>query len=321
MTFRAASKPSVHTLRAYHADLAMLQRLLAYELGSHVDELSTEDLTVVNLRAVFAAHAGKHAKNSIARFASTVSGLCDFLVKEGTLTGNPMAGVARPKVDRGAPKAFSSEAVDRLIEVLQSGQIPARRPWPQRDYAVIATLAVTGLRASEIRDLNIGDLEGADGERHLAVRLGKGSKTRFVPIDPRLETVVNAYLFGRRQRFPQLHTTTRRASPTDPLTWFARTAPLLVNDSGHRLTVSGLNHLVHRAYRAAGIDSERAVGSMTHALRHSFATRLVENGASAMELMDLLGHESLQTSQRYLSTRPENLRAATRSNPVYARLR
>jgi site-specific recombinase XerD len=78
--------------------------------------------------------------------------------------------------------------------------------------------------------------------------------------------------------------------------------------------------LVHRAYRAAGIDSQRAAGAMTHALRHTFATRLVENGASAVELMDLLGHGSLQTSQRYLSTRPENLRAAARSNPVYASL-
>jgi site-specific recombinase XerC len=177
LTHRQAAKPSPHTLAAYRSDLAAVQALLAQHVKAPADRLSTADLTVANMRAVFAAYAGDHAKASIARAISTTSGLCDFLVEEDTLAGNPMAGVARPKVTRAAPKALSAEAVDQLIDVLQTGQIPARRPWPQRDYAVIATLAVTGLRAAELRELNIGDLEGSPTERHLAVRHGKGDKT------------------------------------------------------------------------------------------------------------------------------------------------
>lgn len=81
-----------------------------------------------------------------------------------------------------------------------------------------------------------------------------------------------------------------------------------------------LTRIVQRAYRAAGINSHRPTGALVHALRHTFATTLIENGATAIEVMGLLGHASLSTTQRYLATRPDQLRAAVAANPLHARI-
>ncbi len=317
-------KPSPHTVRAYRADLAGITALLAVQLGRPATDLTTDDLSAANLRAVFAAFADTHAKASTARAWSVWNRLCDHLVVDGVMEGNPMAAVGRPRVARGAPQAFTEADIDRLLEVLKSGQIPARRPWPIRDYAVITTLAVTGLRASELIALTLGDVEGAPGQRQIAVRHGKGDKYRAIPVDPRLDDLLTAYLADRWRRFPVGRRGSRSssASSTEPDPWTAghpRTS-LFAGSGGDPLTVSQLEYLVTKAYTAAGINSHRPPGALIHALRHTFATRLIENGVTAVELMGLLGHASLQTTQRYVATRPDHLRTAVAANPAYRSL-
>jgi integrase/recombinase XerD len=96
--------------------------------------------------------------------------------------------------------------------------------------------------------------------------------------------------------------------------------PLWVDNNGDRLTIGKLEYLVRRAYKAAGINSHRPAGALIHALRHTFATRLVENGVSSVEVMSLLGHADLQTTQRYVATRPDHLRSAVAANPALRQL-
>ncbi len=316
VTSLRTAKPSRHTLLAYEADLRQVAALMT-EPADPNSELTLAALNVATLQEAFAAYADTHAKASVVRAWSTWNRLCDHLVVLGWLAGNPMAAVGKPKLPRSVPHAFTDDDMRRLVETVRHG-VPVgrgRQPWPQRDYALITTLAVTGLRRSELLALTIGDLEGLPGQMQVAVRHGKGDKYRAVPIDPRLEHLLTGYLVSRWQRFPLKG----RSRPDDP--WSAPPAtPLWLGDQGQPMTSPQLTYLVQRAYRAAGINSQRPPGTLVHALRHTFATSLLENGASAVEVMGLLGHASLQTTQRYLATRPDQLRAAVRSNPIYAQL-
>lgn len=316
LTSLRTAKPSRHTLLAYEADLRHVAALMR-EPGNPEAELTVATLNVATLQEAFAAYADTHAKSSVVRAWSTWNRLCNHLVVLGWLAGNPMAAVGKPKVPKSVPHAFTDDDMRRLVETVSRG-VPVgrgRERWPQRDYALITTLAVTGLRRSELLALNIGDVEGLPGQMQVAVRHGKGDKYRAVPIDPRLEHLLSSYLTSRWLRFP----IKGRVRPDDP--WSAPPAtPLWLGDQGKPMTSPQLTYLVQRAYRAAGINSQRPPGALVHALRHTFATSLLENGASAVEVMGLLGHASLQTTQRYLATRPDQLRAAVRSNPVYGQL-
>ena len=311
LTALRAGKPSPHTITAYAADLRRVAALLDPDPAT----LSVADLDVSRLQRGFAAYADTHAKSSTARAWSTWNRLCTYLVLAGDLSGNPMAGVAKPRVPAPAPRAFTDTDMAALLDVLIAGRIPARYPWPIRDYAVITTLAFTGLRRAELLALSVGDLEGSPGAKLIAVRHGKGDKYRAIPIDPRLEHLIETYLADRWTRFP----TPGRAAPTDPWSAPPQTA-LWAGDKGTALTSAQLTRIVTRAYRAAGINSHRPEGALVHALRHTFATTLIENGATAIEVMGLLGHASLSTTQRYLATRPDHLRTAIRALPLQAKL-
>ena len=306
-----AGKPSRHTLTAYAADLRLVSGLLAED----PDTLSVADLTVARLSGGFAAYADTHAAASTARAWSTWNRLCARLTQLGALAGNPMDGVPRAKVPRPGPHAFTDTDMSTLLDTVRDGRVPARYPWPDRDLAILGTLALTGLRRSELLALTIDDLEGAPGARVLAVRHGKGSKFRAIPIGAPLEALLGAYLDQRWARFP----TSGRPSPGDPFSAPAR-SPMWVGDKGRPMTSDQLAHLVERAYRAAGINTRRPEGALVHALRHTFATSLIEHGASLVEVQQLLGHASLATTQIYLATRPDQLRGAVAANPLNTQL-
>lgn len=310
MTARRSAKPSQHTVAAYAADL----RGVAGFMCSDAAEVPLTGVDARWLQSAFAAFADTRAKASVARAWSTWNQLFQHLVAAGDAPGNPMAAVPKARVPKSAPHAFTESDMAALIDTLANGRIPARNPWPIRDYAIITTLAVTGLRRGELLDLTIGDLEGPEGARIIAVRHGKGDKYRAVPVDPRLEALITAYLADRWVRFPSRGRSSEAPWQVPPRT------PLWVGDGGEAMSTGQLARLVERAYRAAGINSHRPPGALVHALRHTFATALIENGATAIEVMGLLGHASLQTTQRYLATRPDQLRDAVRSNPVYSRL-
>jgi len=147
---------------------------------------------------------------------------------------------------------------------------------------------------------------------------GKGGKDRRVPIESALVELLERYLDGRATRFPA--TVKRRSSPGGGLAAWPSAAPLFVGADGDRITRGTLQYRVLRAFRRAGIDSDRARGALVHGLRHTFATELANADVSVYTLMKLLGHESMVTSQRYVTAAGTETRTAAAQNKLYGLL-
>jgi integrase/recombinase XerC len=283
---RAVRKPSVHTLQAYRRDLTLILALLP----------DPEDLSPRSLRAAFARFAKDRAPASVYRAWSTWNSFFTFLVTEGIVAGNPMPAVDKPRVAAPSPKPLRGEDTpERLLAAVSGKDERQRDPWPERDLLVLALGLCAGLRLSELLALRTGSFVGRPGERRVEV-LGKGGRPRSVPIEPGLDAVVEAYLASRRLRVGR------------------GTDVLLVDRRGAPLRKGGLQYLVSSCYRRAGIGDRVPRGAQLHALRHTFATRLAEDGANASEIMRLLGHGSLTTSQNYIEVTAAQQRAAVRAN-------
>jgi len=300
---RMPRKHSAHTLDAYRRDLDRVIGALEALTGRRPGAIMIDELDIPLLRRAFAA-VSHHSAATVSRTWSTWNQLFTFLVSEQRLDGNPMAGIQKPRVPRGRPKAISGDdSVERLLRVAAEGR-SARDPWPERDFAVITTLITCGLRLSELLDLTIGSIDGPVEDRVVGVR-GKGNKERTVPLEPEIEQILTEYLESRMRRFPG------RIHVVDPL---------FVDNKGKGLRRGGLQYMVDRLYREAGIRSRVPAGALVHALRHTFATSLARNGASGTELQRLLGHESLATTQRYVDATAREIRQAARSNQAYRAL-
>ena len=307
--FFVARKPlkgSPHTEAAYRGDLAAISVHLAVELGTEPGELRLGQVTAKNLRRAFASYSDSHAAASIARAWAAWNQFFSFLVADEVVVGNPMAAVAKPKVPAREPKALQGEGTpERLLNSVAAGERHARDPWPERDLAFVATALLTGLRLSELLGLDLGSIDGREGERRLKVT-GKGSKVRFVPIEAPLEAVITHYLSTRKAHHPK-----GKLTPS---------SPLFVDTRGERLQRGGAQYLVRQSYRWAGVGARVPKGALVHALRHTMATRLAEDGASASEIQHILGHESLNTSQTYIGATANEQRAAVRANRTYRAL-
>lgn len=303
---RRPRKDSPHTTDAYRRDLAGITALLVEEVGGGEEQLLVEDLTAAVLRSAFGAFADSHAKSSVLRAWSTWNQFFTFCVSDGLLAGNPMGAVARPKTPPLVPKPLRGEDTpERLLAAAAGGHRKARDPWPERDVLVIALGLVAGLRSAEMRTLSASSLVGRPGEMRLHVH-GKGSRDRSIPVQPVMEKLISEYLESCRRRFPHER--------------FGRGAALLRDRAGEPIGRGALEYLVKSCYRWAGLNDRVPVGANLHALRHTFATRLAEDGATASEIMALLGHASLATSQNYIEATGREQRAAVASNRTYRAL-
>jgi integrase/recombinase XerD len=304
-----AAKPSPATLAAYRRDLEGVGgRLAAVEDLGTLGDLGLADLQRSPLRAAFSSWAGDHAAASVRRAHSAWCNFFDFLVAEGIVEGNPMAAIPKPKTPSSLPRSIRArDAVGRLLRTASEVDTRARDPWPARDLAVIATFCVTGIREAEASALDVGSLSGEPGARRMEVH-GKGGKVRPIPIDPSFDAVLAGYQKERADRFP-------RHDLDHPAT------PLFVDSRGRRLNVDQIRYLVEKLYVRAGIRAQVPAGALVHALRHTFATAALEGGADVVELQELLGHASLETTRRYLSATAQGLRHVITSHPSQAALR
>ncbi|WP_069853682.1 tyrosine-type recombinase/integrase [Actinoalloteichus hymeniacidonis] len=303
---RRSRKDSPHTTAAYRRDLAGITSLLVGELQRAAGEIALGEVTSGSLRAAFGAFADSHAKSSVLRAWSTWNQFLTFCVAEALVAGNPMAAVARPRTPALTPKPLRGEQTpEELLTATAAGASRARDPWPERDVLVLALGLITGLRSAEMRELTLGSLVGRPGERRLHVR-GKGSRERSIPIEAPMEKIVENYLVSCRTRFP------RRARGTS--------APLLLDRRGDAIGRGALEYLVQSCYRSSGVHDRVPAGASLHALRHTFATRLAEDGANASEIMALLGHASLATSQNYIEATGREQRSAAAVNRTYQAL-
>ncbi len=302
LTTRATRKPSAHTLAAYRRDLMSIARLVVEDPAAPLplDTLSITTLTAATLRSAFARFAAPRSAASIYRAWSTWNSFFTFLVADGIAAGNPMPAVGKPTVPLPQPKPLSGEDTpEQLLKAVAVDDNRQRHPWPERDLTVLALALCAGLRLSELLALRVDSLAGRPAERRVAVA-GKGGRQRMIPIEPDLDRVLTAYLDSRARRFG--------ARSVRPESFF------LVDRHGEPLRRGGLQYLVDSCYQRAGISDRVPRGARLHALRHTFATRLAEDGASASEIMRLLGHACLASSQTYIEVTASQQRAAVRAN-------
>ncbi len=203
------------------------------------------------------------------------------------------------------PKALEYAELERIAQAAASADPRGRDPWPERDSALFAVFAGAGVRIGEAIGMRVGSVEAAERSPRLRV-LGKGNKPRVIPVGPEVVTTIDAYLATRTER-------AGRHSPTDPL--FVRK----LRDDYVPFNRQAMDGLVGGWYRRAGVIPP--AGSLAHALRHTYATLLVDAGASLPEVQRLLGHADLSTTQVYLKVAGRGLEEAALSNPARALLR
>lgn len=266
-------RSSSHTVSAYRRDLSGLVGFLREKLER---EPRLSDVTRLTLRGWLGSLV-ELSPASIARKLSSVRALYVFLGRSGEVRENPAALLQSPKLSRGLPLVLRPEAAAEVIEVtLTPGDHDVE---PLRDRVILELLYGSGLRVSELAALDIE----AVNVRACEVRvLGKGRKERIVPLSGKSLEALAQYL-------------PRRAELAHPRTRFIDDKALLLTRRGQRLGVRRVQALVQR-YGALGAGRPDL---HPHALRHSFATHLLEGGADLRVIQELLGHSSLATTQRY----------------------
>jgi site-specific recombinase XerD len=271
------------TRRAYANDVGQLGDW-ACESGKDPGELGHRDLRR------FAAELSERgiSKAGVARKLAAIRTFYGALLRNGAVTANPADLVASPKRERKLPRVLSRQEMQTLLD-----RIPTRTPLELRDRAMLELAYSCGLRAEEVVNLD-ADAPDFEGER-LRVE-GKGRKTRLVPMGEPAQAALNRYL--ERGRLALLGARDEKA--------------LLLSKSGRRLNPSDVRRRLQRRVREAAI----AGGVSPHALRHSFATHLLEGGADLRTIQELLGHASLSTTQVYTQVEPSWLRSQyARSHP------
>lgn len=269
---------SPRTVGEYEGDLLQFQRYCA-ERG--VDLLRVDTLA---LRGFLARMHGVLQPASIARKLSAVRSFYRWLQSQGLVEANPGTLVATPKQKKALPRVVPIDDVTALLEAPR-----ADTPLGARDRAILEVLYGGGLRCAELCALDLGslDLRG----RMVRVR-GKGRKERVVPLGRKAAEALEAWLALRPRLFE------RQRPGQDP-------HALFVNYRGGRLTTRWVARTIDRWVAVCAL--QRKVHP--HALRHSFATHLLDNGADLRGIQELLGHASLSTTQRYTHVSVEQLLA------------
>jgi integrase/recombinase XerC len=312
---RQTRKPSAHTMKAYRQDFLAIATLVT---GGKPTQLTVADITKDSMRAAFATYARDHEAASIRRCWSTWNVLCTFLYTGEQLAANPMQLVGRPKLAKPLPKALPRTAVHALLDTVADDRGSKHRTdWAERDLALILTGLLAGLRAEELLRADVGDIRTTDDGAGVIHVKGKGGKERAVPIEAELLCVIEAYLESRTIRFPGMARRTANAAASPLSRWPAR-SPLFVGRDGERITRGTLQSRINRAFKHAGPDAQPVPGALVHGLRHTYATELASSDVSVYTLMKLLGHESMTTSQRYVSAAGAETRSAAAQNPLYA---
>lgn len=312
---RAIRKPSPHTIKAYRQDFVGIAALLA-DGPEHIGRLGPDAITKDAMRGAFAAYADTHEAASIRRCWSNWNTLCNYLFRGELIALNPMSLIGRPRTPKSLPKALGGETICDLLAAIDRDRGSRRRSdWAERDRVIILTGVLAGLRADELVRANIGDIRVTDGDGGVIHVRGKGNKDRRIPVEQVLIDELNAYLESRAERFPR---DTKRRTVARGLAAWPAAAPLFAGTDGQRITRGALQYRVLRAFKKAGLDSQRARGVLVHGFRHTFATELANGNVSVYALMKLLGHESMATSQRYVDGAGTENRTAAAQNPLYA---
>ncbi|MGA9574578.1 MAG: site-specific tyrosine recombinase XerD [Lysobacterales bacterium] len=266
---------SDNSLQSYRHDLAYLQKRLAVR-GKPVSEATREDLL-----AILAAEMQKgKSPRSLSRYLSAYRQFYRWLVREGKISSDPVALIESPKTGRGLPKALTEEQVEALLNAPDTGSTLGLR-----DRAMLELMYATGLRVSELVDLQLHNINLNQGVVRV---MGKGQKERLVPIGDEAHESLKNYLSSARPEFLQ----------------GAQTNSVFVTSRKSGMTRQAFWYMVRRYAVQCGISNKLS----PHTLRHSFATHLLNHGADLRVVQLLLGHSDLSTTQIYTHIAREGLK-------------
>ena len=276
---------SAHTVSAYRRDLDEFTKFLAIYFQQ--DEWDWGRVDRNSLRR-FLGHLAqqKLARRTIARRLSAVRTFFRFLHREDLIEANPARTIRSPKVEKTLPQWLSRADADNVFAIAETRASEGGMR-PARDLAILETFYATGMRLSELQGLDWEDLD-LIGEQ-VKVR-GKGRKERIVPLGSKAVTALRNYELRRAEIGSSGTAKDRRA--------------VFLNERGRRLSHRGIQNIVRKALDA-GAEGE---GMSPHALRHSFATHLLDAGADLIAVKELLGHSSLSTTSIYTHTSKERLK-------------
>ncbi len=277
---------SDYTVRSYGADLIQFGQFLTGQIGradANVDpatvspeilderQLQCEPLTVREFLAYL--YAQNYTKSTTARKLATLRSFYKFLIRRGMVNASPLVQIRTPKQEKRLPKCLDLEQVQKLLEAPGDADLLSAR-----DKAMLEVLYSSGIRVSELVELEMCDLDLQEGI--LRVR-GKGRKDRLTPIGSQAIKAV--------QRYFELRAAECKAQPG------ASSTRVFLNKHGDALSTRSVRRKLDKYLGIAGLDP----GISPHTLRHSFATHLLNNGADLRSVQELLGHQSLSTTQVY----------------------
>lgn len=269
---RGERSVSPHTVRAYVADLKQFVNFIAEQLGVEGRRVTLQQVQREHVRGFLAWLLAHHRKSSVGRKLSSIKAFFRFARARGWIGHDPVAGVQAPRKEQQLPSHLTVDDTFRLLEAA-AGEEPIRA----RDAALLEVLYSCGLRVSELVGLNWADI---DARLEIVRVRGKGAKERLVPIGRKALEALQCY----REKIPELC----RRGVREPEAVF-------LNRSGRRLTTRSVARRLDAYVQAASLGKKIS----PHAVRHSFATHLLNAGADLRAIQELLGHASLSTTQRY----------------------
>ena len=305
---RSVRNSSPHTILNYGKDL---QQFAAYLSPPGVETPAVSEITHQIIREyVGHLHSQGLEKSSIARKLASLRSFFKYCVREGMLKESPARLVPTPKLPKRIPSVLSAEEMSGFLDQLaapgrQEPQSPHRAGSRttkvaassrrrssdeeglllRRDRALLELLYAAGLRVSELTGLNLADMDRK--ECMLRVR-GKGNKERIVPYGGKAQAALEAYWPVREELLLQAKPRHRRRGP-------ANNEAIFLNYAGRRLTQRSVGRIVKKYVRLANTNWDLH----PHSLRHAFATHLLADGADLRAIQELLGHQSLSTTQKY----------------------
>lgn len=273
---RLVKRSSNHTLMAYSSDIVAFLRFAEADGGEMDQFLLRRYLARMQVEGL--------ARSSAARKLAALRAFFGYMAKRGLVDSDPTEGIRPPKQPRRLPRVLEEDHIEPLMNAPD-----VTTPLGLRDRAILETLYSTGLRISELLGLTVADVSTGSDELRI---IGKRDKERIVILGSKAREAITAYLASGRPRLAELSTT--RAEPSALFLGYRGTA--LVATSVRRI----LNKYVERVSTALKI--------CPHTLRHSFATHLMNHGADLRSVQELLGHETVVTTQFYAHVSRQRLK-------------
>jgi integrase/recombinase XerC len=265
---------SSNTIRAYQRDLKEFYQYLKTDVADSGTELRGSDLDLVSsltIRGFLGVLYKKNKKTTTARKLSTIRSFFRYVVKRGHIKVSPAKMVATPKREKTIPAYLQVDEMFRLLDSIKMDGVLGFR-----NRAIFEMLYSTGIRVSELAGLNALDI---DFNKGLVRVLGKGNKERVVPVGKKAISFIKSY---RKQLESE------KGVP-------GISGPLFLNKDKGRLTTRSIGRILEKIVRECSLLTPVS----PHALRHSFATHMLDAGADLRVVQELLGHKSLSTTQRY----------------------